>query len=278
MELSGELEAFLEHIEIIKALSKNTLIAYENDLREFERFIKKPIIEADTKDTLNFLSLFQNGYTLNRKLSAINSFFEFCFSNDWADEKPNVKRSKLPQALPKFLEHEFITSRVDGIDASGWLGLRDRAFILFLYASGARVSEALSATRSDIEDGWLKIRSAKGDKERMVPLASKALEALEVYLGARGFKKEWLWLNYKGARLSRISAFKITTFYLGVSPHALRHSFATSLITGGADLLVVQELLGHTSISATQIYTHIKKQHLKETALAYHPLGGEIKI
>ncbi len=275
---SSELEAFLEHIAVIKALSKNTLLAYENDLREFEEFLQKPCIEAETKSVLAFLARFDNGYTLNRKLSTINSFFEFCFSQNWVEDKPLIKHSKLPRALPKFLEYDFIVNRLDAIRQDSWLALRDRAFILFLYASGCRVSEALNAKYSDIEDGWLKIRSAKGDKERMVPMAAKSLIALNEYLSQRKVKSEFLWLNYKGGRLSRISAFKITLEYLGVSPHVLRHSFATSLVVGGADVIVVQELLGHSSISTTQIYTHIKKQNLQDTMLTYHPLRSEIRI
>jgi integrase/recombinase XerD len=275
---SQELEAFLEYIAVIKALSKNTLLAYENDLVEFETFIKKPCIEAESEDVLSFLSSFENGFTLNRKLSSINSFFDFCFSQDWVSDKPLLKHSKLPRSLPKFLEYEFILDSLAKIDKKTWLGLRDEAFILFLYASGCRVSEALSVKYSDIEDGWLRIRSAKGDKERMVPLASKALEGIERYLAARPFKSEYIWLNYRGERLSRISAFKITQRYLGASPHTLRHSFASSLIVGGADLVIVQELLGHSSINTTQIYTHIKKQNLRDTILDYHPLKSEIKI
>jgi len=275
---SSELEAFLEHITIIKALSKNTLLAYANDLYEFEEFLGAPCIEADTKSVLAFLARFNNSYTLNRKLSTINSFFEYCSSQNWAEDKPLVKHSKLPMALPKFLEYDFIISRLEMLEKDGWLGARDRAFILFLYASGCRVSEALNAKYSDIEDGWLKIRSAKGEKERMVPIAAKALASINDYLSVRKFKSDFLWLNYKGSKLSRISAFKITHEYLGVSPHVLRHSFASSLVIGGADIVVVQELLGHSSISTTQIYTHIKKQNLQDTIFAYHPLRGEIRI
>ncbi len=271
---SKELEAFLEYVAVIRALSKNTLLAYKGDISEFESFLKKPAINADTKDVLAFIGSFANAYTLNRKLSSINSFFEFCHRQNWLDDTPGIKHSKLPKALPKFLEADFIIRAVDGITSNDWLGLRDKAFILFLYASGCRVSEALSARLSDIEDGWLRIRSAKGEKERMVPLAAVAIEALNKYMSARSFRGDTLWLNYKGTKLSRISAFKITQSYLGVSPHTLRHSFASSLIIGGADISVVQELLGHVSINTTQIYTHVKKQNLKDTVMEYHPLRG----
>jgi integrase/recombinase XerD len=160
------------------------------------------------------------------------------------------------------------------IDRSTLQGLRDYALILFLYASGCRVSEALNAQRSDVLEGWLKIRFAKGEKERVVPLAPVAVEALEAYLEKQTMASSYLWLNYRGEQLSRISAYKIVKKYLGVSPHVLRHSFASSLIIGGADLRVVQELLGHSSLETTQIYTHIQKQNLQETMHRYHPLQG----
>ena len=147
--------------------------------------------------------------------------------------------------------------------------------ILFLYASGTRISECLELVREDIDDGWLNIRHAKGQKERIVPLADIAQKAIISYLDAMPFEKDYIWCNYKGGKLSRISAFKITQKYLGVSPHVLRHSYATSLISGGADLRVVQELLGHSSLVTTQIYTHIQKQELKDTVDACHPMTRE---
>jgi len=150
--------------------------------------------------------------------------------------------------------------------------------ILFLYASGARISEALSLTRDDIEDEWLYIRHAKGEKERVVPLAQPAIEALDDYLREISFENGYLWYNYKGGVLSRISAYKITQKYLGVSPHVLRHSYATSLIRGGADLRVVQELLGHASLLTTQVYTHIQREDLKDTVAVYHPIAKEAQL
>jgi Site-specific recombinase XerD len=153
--------------------------------------------------------------------------------------------------------------------------LRDYALILFLYASGARISESLELSRNDIDGEWLHIRHAKGQKERIVPLAVVAREAIDTYLRESGFEKDYVWCNYRGGKLSRISAYKITQKYLGVSPHVLRHSYATSLIRGGADLRVVQELLGHASLLTTQIYTHIQKQDLQDTVSIYHPIAKE---
>jgi len=127
--------------------------------------------------------------------------------------------------------------------------------------------------KSDISDGWLKILNAKGDKERLVPLAPMAVEKLGAYLNDRPFVEDELWLNYQGKKMSRITAFNICKKYLGVSPHVLRHSYATALILGGADLRVVQELLGHVSIDTTQIYTHLHREDLAQTLRAHHPLS-----
>jgi integrase/recombinase XerD len=161
---------------------------------------------------------------------------------------------------------------VELIDTSTWYGLRDKALILFLYATGMRISEALNTKKSDIENGWVTIPMAKGEKQRVVPVASVALEAIDEYLAKRPCNEDIIFVNKNCKQLSRISAFNITKKYLGVSPHVLRHSFATALVLGGADLRVVQDLLGHASLNTTQIYTHLQKEHLKDTVLKYHPL------
>jgi len=271
--MSNELEAFLEYITVTKALSKKSVQAYKSDLELIENTLHKPLINLDTKSVLDSLSIYSNKRTLNRKLSSVNAFFDFCFKQDFSDAKAKLKFAKIPKNLPKFLSYEDIEAGLSLIERSSWIGKRDYALILFLYASGARISEALELSRSDIEDGWLHIRHAKGEKERIVPLAPVAIEAIQNYQEELPFDKDFIWLNYKGTKLSRISAYKITQKYLGVSPHVLRHSYATSLITGGADLRVVQELLGHASLETTQIYTHIQKQDLKETVEVFHPLG-----
>jgi len=274
--MSNELEAFLEYITIIKALSPRTVEAYRHDLLEVERISKKALSELDSNGIFGSLATIKNKRTLNRKLSAINSFLDFCHRNRFETSSTKFSLSKLSKNLPKFLEYEFIERSLSTIDRTNWLGIRDYALILFLYATGARVSECLSIEESDIEGEWLRIRHAKGEKERYVPIASKALSALREYQGALPFvQHKSLWINYRGEPLSRISVFKTTQKYLGVSPHALRHSYATSLILGGADLRVVQELLGHSSLLTTQIYTHIQKQQLQKTVLDYHPLKKE---
>ncbi len=271
--MSGELEAFIEYITVIKALSPRTIEAYSRDLDEIEKRTGKSLIQIDSADVFTLLGSIPNKRTLNRKLSAFNSFLDFCHRNRFDSASEKFALSKIPKNLPKYLSYEAIQSGLAMIDRSDWLGLRDYALILFLYATGARISECLIVEEGDIEGGWLRIRYGKGEKERYVPVAEEAMRALRSYREACPFNKPLLWLNYRGEPLSRVSAFKITQKYLGTSPHALRHSYATALILGGADLRVVQELLGHASLLTTQIYTHIQKQNLQETVRNYHPMA-----
>jgi integrase/recombinase XerD len=275
--MSNALEAFLDYIVIVRALSPSTISAYKRDLTQYEEFINKDISSSNLDDMISFLSTIKNRRTLNRKISSINSFFDFCIKEQFLSDKPKIKLSKVPSTLPKFLEFDEILGALKHIDRSDWLGERNFAFLLFLYASGCRVSEAINVKISDIEDEWLKIRNAKGDKERIVPLAPHALKAIEKYLRVRKFESEYIWLNYKGEKMSRITAFKLAKTYLGNSPHVLRHSYATAMILGGADLRVVQELLGHASINTTQIYTHLHREDLAQTLKKFHPLSGDLK-
>ncbi len=271
--MSDLIEAFREYLTINRGLSKNSISAYIADIEQFEASLKKGLLKVDSSDVINFLGHFKNARTLNRKLSSINTFYNFCKELEFANIELNLQSSKIPASLPNFLEHNEIMKAVESIEAKNWLGLRDRALLLFLYATGVRVSEAVNAKRQDLEGNWLKVRFAKGEKERLVPIARVAQFALELYLRERRDSEPYLFVNYLKKPLSRISVFKITKKYLGVSPHVLRHSYASSLIIGGADLRVVQELLGHSSLITTQIYTHIQKPHLKETIEKYHPLG-----
>ena len=273
--MSNQLEAFIEYITIIKALSKASIKAYENDLVLIEDFYKKPLIKLDETKLLKYLSTIENKRTLNRKLSSVNAFFDFCHKEFSLEDEKKIKFrfSKVPSTLPKYLSYEKIISALNSIDRTTWIGLRDYALILFLYATGTRISECLSIEHSDLEKQWLRIRHAKGDKERVVPIAQEAIDAIKAYENLCPLESNKIWLNYQGKTLSRISAYKITQKYLGVSPHVLRHSYATALIIGGADLRVVQELLGHASLLTTQVYTHIQKQNLQDTVLSCHPMA-----
>ena len=273
--MSRELEAFLEYISVTRALSSQSVSAYRSDLLQIEESAAIPLIKLDSLKLLALLNQYTNKRTLNRKLSAVNAFFDFCYKEHFREKSERLEFSKIPKLLPKFLSYETLQKRMALIDRSSWIGQRDYALILFLYASGSRISECLSLSLSDIEGEWLHIRHAKGEKERVVPLAPIAQKEIDSYLEMLPFERDFIWCNYKGNRLSRISAYKITQKYLGVSPHVLRHSYATSLITGGADLRVVQELLGHSSLVTTQIYTHIQREDLKETVAVYHPITKE---
>ena len=274
MSRSNLLTAFEEYLHINKALEKNSIKSYLSDLQQLELFFPKDdLYNLKTTDIFKFLIQFENKRTLNRKLSSINAFFDFCHKLNFTENSINIPMAKVSRNLPKYLSFEKIQQGLLQIDQTDLLGLRDYALILFLYASGCRISEALLARREDINNGWFKVRFAKGQKERMVPLAPIAIEALEAYIAKSPMESPYIWLNYKKSKLSRISAFKIVKKYLGVSPHVLRHSFASSLILGGADLRVVQELLGHASLETTQIYTHIEQQNLADTIQSYHPLA-----
>ena len=271
--MSNELEAFIEYITVTRALSSKSVEAYKSDLLQIEERLEKSLITLDSTTLLTLLSEYKNKRTLNRKLSSVNAFFDFCYKQNFKTENAKLKFAKIPKLLPKFLSFEKILSGIELIDRSTWIGKRDYALIMFLFASGTRISECLELSREDIEGEWLHIRHAKGEKERVVPLAKVAITVMNDYLREVNFESDFIWCNYKGNKLSRISAYKITQKYLGVSPHVLRHSYATSLITGGADLRVVQELLGHASLLTTQIYTHIQKQDLKETVEVFHPMS-----
>ncbi len=267
------LEAFSEYLIINKGLSKNSISAYLKDMEQFSQFSNKPLLKRDSSDIILFLSNFKNSRTLNRKLASINAFYNFAKELEFGLVNVDIPSAKIPKSLPHFLEHKQIIDSIENIKVKNWLDLRDIAIILFLYASGVRVSEAINAQKSDLDNGWLRVRYAKGEKERVVPIAKKAQSALNLYLNERSDNNPYIFINYKKEQISRISIFKITKKYLNVSPHVLRHSYASALILGGADLRVVQELLGHSSLLTTQIYTHIQKPHLKDTINRHHPLA-----
>ena len=273
--MSKELEAYIEYISVIKGLSSASIEAYTLDLQSIESGLEKALVDIKELEVFQYLSTVQNKRTLNRKLSSLNAFYDFCLKKEFLEEQHKFRLSKVPKHLPKYLEIDDILKGLALIDRTKWTGLRDYALILFLFATGMRISEALQIEKSDINENWVKVRFAKGEKERIVPIADEALEALMIYLEERPKEHSLLWINYQGKALSRISAFNITQKYLSVSPHVLRHSYATAMILGGADLRVVQELLGHASMLTTQIYTHIEKEVLRDTVLRCHPLKKE---
>ncbi|RUM67052.1 MAG: integrase [Sulfurimonas sp.] len=271
--MSNELEAFIEYITVTKALSSHSVAAYESDLKSIEILTATPLIALTGDTLLQTLSTIENRRTMNRKLSTLNAFFSFCHKQHFIEGFAKFKLSKLPASLPKYLTYDDIMGALQTMTLQTWIHLRDYALILFLYATGARISECLHVDMRDFENSWLCIRHGKGDKERYVPVAKEAMEAIAAYRKASPHESSTLWLNSRGKQLSRISAYHITQKYLNVSPHVLRHSYATALITGGADLRVVQELLGHASLLTTQIYTHLQAEHLMQTVVQCHPLS-----
>jgi len=273
--MSIELKLFLDYLAVVKLLNSKTIKAYKSDILSMELFLSKRAVEFTTEDIIKYLLTLKEPTTKNRKLSALNSFYKFCLKEDFLNETPHIDFSKVQQKLPTYLHWDEFYKSISLIDRDSVLGKRDYAFLLFLYGSGARVSEALSVKRDDFEGEWVKFRNTKRDKERVVPLAKVVISAINDYLKAREVDSEYIWLNYQGKKLSRISAFKIVKKYLGVYPHALRHSYASELVLGGADLRVVQELLGHSSLVTTSIYTHIENSELKKTLFEYHPMAKD---
>jgi len=276
--MSDLIVAFKEYLTIIKSLASNSIDAYITDIKEYESFLsinKKNLLDSSSDDLLNYLSSIKNPRTQNRHLSSINSFYNFCYEQYDNVVKPKGVFAKLPTKLPKYLSADTIMNNIEMIDRSKELGKRDYAIILFLYATGVRVSELLQIKKNDINKNWVKILYAKGSKQRIIPIAKIAISAINDYLEIRKNKSDYIFLNYKGNHLSRISVYKITKKYYNISPHIFRHSYATSLILGGADLMVVSELLGHSNIETTQIYTHIEQYHLKQTINEYHPLNSK---
>jgi len=273
--MSRELELFLDYLTVVKLLNKKSIEAYKSDISSMELFLGKSAINFSTSDIIKYLLEVKEPSTKNRKLSALNSFFRFCQKEEFLEEIPSVDFAKIEKKIPTYLRWDEFSEYLKSIDKTTVLGKRDYAFVLFLYGSGARVSEALSVKKDDFDGEWVRFRNTKRDKERVVPIAKVVIDAIKEYLKSRDKDSEYIWLNYQGKKLSRISAFKIVKKYLGVYPHALRHSYASELVLGGADLRVVQELLGHSSLVTTSIYTHIENSELKRTLFEYHPMAKD---
>ena len=275
-------------------MSKNTLQSYRRDLHSFQEFLSlrnRSISSAETADVEAFISSLKDGElkpsSIARTVVAIRSLYKFLARENGAvDIAREVKPPRIPKRLPKALTLTEITSLIEACGNEG-ISIRDRALVELLYASGARVSEIVALDLSDLsrdEELFTLLVKGKGGKERLVPVGRYAREALDNYLVrirptiAREKRSSALFLNQRGERLSRQSAWKIVLdaakrakIESKVSPHALRHSFATHLLDGGADIRVVQELLGHASVTTTQIYTLVTIDKLRESYALAHP-------
>lgn len=296
-----EFSDFRYHLQTDKRLSENTVNAYLTDLTLYGEFLNKyqgihDITMVDQLHIDRYIASLKRAnlskQTISRKIIAIKEFHRFLFSEKISDENPAkfIDLPKPSKPLPVVLTKDEMTRMLDSIDTTTPIGIRNKAMIETLYASGLRISELVHLRTSDIHlmEKYI-IVVGKGNKERMVPLGEMAVIALRNYLEkARGVLSKkpgnTLFYNYQGNEISRQSLYKMIVklaedngITKEISPHTIRHSFATHLLEGGTDLRVVQELLGHEDISTTQIYTHIDKSHLKEMYQHTHPMATKEK-
>jgi integrase/recombinase XerD len=304
MKFENAFQSFVDHLTIERGLSSNSISAYKRDLAKFSEYLvfEKLDFERLSEDEIISFEVWLKGLgmavtSINRNISALKSFYKY-LAQEFSTNNPvsAVASSKVPRRLPKALTIKEITSLIDSTKREGDpISLRDHAIIELLYGTGARVSEIVGIdindfAQSDIEGNpitTLKLRG-KGSKERIVPLGSFAKSALDEYLvrirpnlltKSKSARVETaLFLNQRGSRLSRQSAWQMisdaadSTGLSGkVSPHVFRHSYATHLLDGGADIRVVQELLGHASVTTTQIYTLITIDKVREAYATAHP-------
>lgn len=280
------IDKYISYLEIEKNYSQHTIVNYKLDLEEFSRFLDKTPVEKVEYLTLRrFLAELRaknhRPRTLARKLSTLRSFFKFLHRESLIKENPAalLLTPKLDKILPKFLEENQVEELIDGLLVENVMDRRDKAILELLYSSGIRVSELVGLDTEDIDfiGNIIKVRG-KGKKERLVPIGERALEALRDYLSSRKAKSSVIFLNKSKKRLTDRSVRNIInkrilqrSLALNVSPHMLRHTFATHMLNHGADLRAVQELLGHANISTTQIYTHVTTDRLKKVYDKAHP-------
>jgi len=295
MEVSAAITSFLTHIRVEKGLASNTVSAYRRDMGKFAEFAQKRKLGLESisrDDLVDFLAgLYRQkleSKSVARHLVSLRNFFRFVQVQGLipADPSVNLESPKIRRALPGYLRLEEVERLLEQPDAKTPLGLRDRAMLEVLYSAGLRVSELVGLRVSDLDTKVGCVRCiGKGDKERIVPIGKKALAMVEKYLRTARPQlignttgSPTLFVNRRGRALSRVGVWKILSTYgrraglrLALTPHMLRHSFATHLLERGADLRSVQLMLGHADISTTQIYTHVVEERLKQIYKAHHP-------
>ncbi|MCU7511228.1 MAG: site-specific tyrosine recombinase XerD [Ignavibacteria bacterium] len=292
------IDEYLTVLELEKNLSENTITSYRNDLMNLVNFAADRGVLDESDIDYGLLSDFYKmlsdlgvaGTTSARYLSSHKGYFEYLLASDYIKSNPaeKIMPPKLSRKLPEVLTFNEVEKILSRPDTDSKLGLRDRALLEVLYASGLRVSEAIGLHLQDLFLSEEVIRVfGKGSKERLVPIGSSAIEWINIYLKhSRPLlenkikSQNVLFLNNRGSRLSRMGLWKIVDRYTReagvmkpVHPHTFRHSFATHLLEGGADLRAVQEMLGHADISTTQIYTHIDREYIKQVHRDCHPRG-----
>ena len=288
---------FILFIKFDLRLSINTVLAYENDLKNYINFLGenkniKDINQVKFEDIRKYVAFItKEGYkpsSVNRSISSIKKFHIFLLDNELVDENSSelLESQKNRRNFPDTLSVHEIESILNTIDTSSLIGLRDLSLLTLLYSTGMRVSELINLELSNIflKEEYVKIMG-KGKKERIVPLGLKAKNALVSYLNknqniGKINNQGYMFLSYRSKKLTRMSIFNIIKKYClladirkTVSPHTFRHSFATHMLEGGADLRIVQELLGHENINTTEIYTHLDRTYLKEVHKLCHPRG-----
>lgn len=295
----GLVERFANTLMVERSLSKNSVQSYLLDVRQFLNHLSGPAPACPdfTRMTTGTVRAYVSALgamglqssSIARKITALKVFFRFLADDGTIGSDPaqNIALPKVAKKLPSVLSVDEIVAIIDAADPLTRFGVRDRAMLETVYAAGLRISELLNLKLADLffDDGFLRV-IGKGDKERIVPLGAPALEAVKYYLRVARpdlLKKTGsthLFLNSRGSRMSRMGFLKILRHLLKkagitrrVTPHTFRHSFATHLLEGGANLRAIQEMLGHASITTTQIYTHIDRGYLKEVYKTFHPRG-----
>lgn len=292
--MKGLKEEFLDFIIVEKGLSKNTVDAYGRDLSRFELFLKergRPAKNAGREDVISFMtSLGRAGLSSRstaRNMVAVRMFYRFLKAEGHIEALPtdNIELPRSFRRLPDTLSPQEVEMLLNAPDTKGHIGIRDRAMIELLYATGLRVTELVEITvnRLNLEVGFLVVMG-KGSKERVVPMGEVAMGWIKDYIRdarvkiLKGRESDYLFVTARGSKMTRQGFWKIIKknafkagIYKNISPHKLRHSFATHLLEGGADLRSVQTMLGHVDISTTQIYTHVNAERLKKIYKEYHP-------
>jgi len=292
--LKKNIEQFCSFLKSEKNVSVHTLTAYTKDLEEFLLFTDKKAGDIDNLDIRSFLASLHHKKlkksSISRKLATIRSFFNYLQREGIVKRNPArlVASPKIQRTLPRFLTVDEAFALMDSPKGDIFQAARDKAILELLYSSGVRVSEltALDINDFDIKESLVRVKG-KGKKERILPIGSKSIEAIKNYLPERILlkkKSQALFLNTQGGRLTQRSIRRIVDKYGrmiaikgNLSPHALRHTFATHLLHGGADLRSIQELLGHSSLSTTQKYTHVDIAHLIEVYDKAHPMAKRSK-
>ena len=289
---------FIDYLRFERRLSKNTIVSYQRDLEKYRFFLKrnkiKEILNVSNDQILYFLEFLyktQHSSSVSRILSTLRTFYKYLVRDGKIQKNPfsSIKNPKLPKKILEILDEQEVKKFLESIPSSSYLELRDKAMFELLYACGMRVSEIVDLKLSDIDfdEGLIRF-IGKGNKERITPIGDTAKDCLEKYIRAARYnlererKSENVFLNRNGQKLTRQGFWKILKKYAGkvnasknLYPHLFRHSYATHMLERGADLRTVQELLGHSSISTTEIYTNINKKHVKETYFKYHPRDKE---